>query len=178
MKKYVYFFGGGKADGDAKMKELLGGKGANLAEMSNLGIPVPPGFTITTEVCTHYMKSKGEYGEAVAMCALIATVFLGGWQGPILPPWLWLIIKIVAVFFVMIWTRSTLPRVRIDQLMALAWKFLFPLALVNLLVMALETLAWPEALPLYIIPVNFAITGALILLGSRLYKVGWGRVEV
>jgi len=52
--KYVYSFGGGKAEGTAKMKELLGGKGANLAEMANLGIPVPAGFTITTEMCTYY----------------------------------------------------------------------------------------------------------------------------
>lgn len=54
MSKYVYFFGGGKADGNAKMKNELGGKGANLAEMTNLGIPVPPGFTITTNVCNYY----------------------------------------------------------------------------------------------------------------------------
>ncbi|MEK7994083.1 MAG: pyruvate, phosphate dikinase, partial [Planctomycetota bacterium] len=60
-QKRVYFFGGGKADGNAKMKELLGGKGANLAEMSSLGIPVPAGFTITTEVCTHFMKTGGKY---------------------------------------------------------------------------------------------------------------------
>jgi pyruvate,orthophosphate dikinase len=60
-QKRVYFFGGGKADGNAKMKELLGGKGANLAEMSKLGIPVPAGFTITTEVCTHFMKTGGKY---------------------------------------------------------------------------------------------------------------------
>jgi pyruvate,orthophosphate dikinase len=59
--KYVYAFGGGKADGKAEMKELLGGKGANLAEMANLGIPVPPGFTITTEVCNHYYKHKKSY---------------------------------------------------------------------------------------------------------------------
>ena len=50
--RWVYGFGGGKADGDASMKNLLGGKGANLAEMSSLGLPVPPGFTITTEACT------------------------------------------------------------------------------------------------------------------------------
>ncbi len=59
--KYVYFFGGGRAEGKAEWKELLGGKGANLAEMTNLGIPVPPGFTITTEVCTLYYKNKGAY---------------------------------------------------------------------------------------------------------------------
>ncbi len=55
-KKYVYYFGGGKADGDASMKNLLGGKGANLAEMASLGIVVPAGFTITTDVCTYYMN--------------------------------------------------------------------------------------------------------------------------
>ncbi|HWR59532.1 MAG TPA: PEP/pyruvate-binding domain-containing protein, partial [Thermodesulfovibrionales bacterium] len=61
IRKYVYFFGSGKADGKAEMKNLLGGKGANLAEMTNLGIPVPPGFTITTEVCTLYYKNNRRY---------------------------------------------------------------------------------------------------------------------
>jgi len=60
-KKYVYKFGGGIADGTAKMKNLLGGKGANLAEMAGLGIPVPPGFTITTEMCTVYYKMDRNY---------------------------------------------------------------------------------------------------------------------
>ncbi|MFL3050597.1 MAG: pyruvate, phosphate dikinase [Candidatus Neomarinimicrobiota bacterium] len=59
--KYVYFFGDNKADGTAEMKNLLGGKGANLAEMTNLGIPVPPGFTLTTEVCTEYYKNNQNY---------------------------------------------------------------------------------------------------------------------
>src|SRR5690606_37338582 len=54
--KRVYFFGGGKAEGRGDQKELLGGKGAGLAEMTNLGIPVPPGFTISTEVCTEFYK--------------------------------------------------------------------------------------------------------------------------
>ena len=59
--KWVYDFGGGASDGDASMKNLLGGKGANLAEMSKLGLPVPPGFTITTEVCTVFYKNKRQY---------------------------------------------------------------------------------------------------------------------
>jgi len=59
--KYVYYFGDGKADGDGKMKPLLGGKGANLAEMTRIGLPVPPGFTITTEVCTYYYENKKKY---------------------------------------------------------------------------------------------------------------------
>ena len=62
--KYVYSFGAGKADGTSKMKELLGGKGANLAEMSTIGIPVPPGFTITTEVCSEYYEKGKKLPEA------------------------------------------------------------------------------------------------------------------
>ena len=58
--KHVYFFGNGKADGNRHMKDLLGGKGSGLAEMTNAGLPVPPGFTISTEVCTIYYKQKGK----------------------------------------------------------------------------------------------------------------------
>ena len=61
--KYVYFFGGGKADGNGKMKDDLGGKGAGLAEMTNAGLPVPPGFTIQTEACREYMKQGGVSAE-------------------------------------------------------------------------------------------------------------------
>ena len=61
MSKWVYCFGDGKAEGGAEMRNLLGGKGANLAEMSSLGLPVPPGFTITTELCTHYYANKETY---------------------------------------------------------------------------------------------------------------------
>ena len=63
--KYVYFFGAGKADGNAKMRALLGGKGANLAEMTRIGLPVPPGFTITTEVCTYYYANRKSYPKAL-----------------------------------------------------------------------------------------------------------------
>jgi len=62
-KNYIYSFSGGAADGDASMKNLLGGKGANLAEMANIGLPVPPGFTISTEVCTHYYDNQKTYPE-------------------------------------------------------------------------------------------------------------------
>ena len=63
--KYVYYFGDGQADGTGKMKPLLGGKGANLAEMSRIGLPVPPGFTITTEVCTYYYDNKKTYPKSL-----------------------------------------------------------------------------------------------------------------
>ncbi|MDR1576601.1 MAG: pyruvate, phosphate dikinase [Treponema sp.] len=64
-RKEVYFFGEGKAEGDAKMKEVLGGKGANLAEMTNMGIPVPPGFTISTVVCAEYYENNQKYPAGV-----------------------------------------------------------------------------------------------------------------
>ena len=60
-QKYVYKFGNKKADGNGKMKELLGGKGANLAEMTRIGLPVPPGFTISTDVCTYFYDHKRSY---------------------------------------------------------------------------------------------------------------------
>ncbi len=66
MTKWVYNFGDGAAEGEASMKNLLGGKGANLAEMSNLGLPVPPGFTITTEVCTAYYDNDNTYPADLA----------------------------------------------------------------------------------------------------------------
>src|SRR6202023_2521441 len=59
--KYVYYFGDGHADGAGNMKPLLGGKGANLAEMTRIGLPVPPGFTLTTEVCTYFYEHQRNY---------------------------------------------------------------------------------------------------------------------
>ena len=74
--KYVYLFGNKKADGDGSMKPLLGGKGANLAEMSRIGLPVPPGFTITTEVCTYYYDNKRTYPKVLEAQARDGMVFL------------------------------------------------------------------------------------------------------
>ncbi|MBT6093652.1 MAG: pyruvate, phosphate dikinase [Rhodospirillaceae bacterium] len=65
MSKWIYAFGDGKAEGSAAMRELLGGKGANLAEMAGLGLPVPPGFTITTEVCTHFTANENNYPDGM-----------------------------------------------------------------------------------------------------------------
>ena len=63
MTKWVYSFGKEKNDGDSSMRNLLGGKGCNLAEMAGLGLPVPPGFTITTDVCTHYYDNDQSYPD-------------------------------------------------------------------------------------------------------------------
>ncbi|MDR2634029.1 MAG: pyruvate, phosphate dikinase [Treponema sp.] len=69
-QKQIFFFGEGKAEGDAGMRDTLGGKGANLAEMTNLGIPVPPGFTISTEVCAAYYENKKRYPEGLEAAVL------------------------------------------------------------------------------------------------------------
>jgi len=120
----------------------------------------------------------GEYGHTVAYSAIISTLFLGGWQGPLLPPVLWLIIKMLIVFFVIVWIRSTLPRFRVDQLMAFAWKGLFPMAIINLFIVAAEVLWLPTSIHWVMILINFAFAGILILLWSRLFTLGGGRVEV
>ena len=120
----------------------------------------------------------GEYGHAVAYSSIISTLYLGGWQGPVLPPILWLLIKIFIVFFVIVWIRSTLPRLRVDQLMSFAWKGLFPMAIVNLFIIAMEVLWLPANLPWITVILNFILAGILILLWSRLFTLGGGRVEV
>jgi len=80
-----------------------------------------------------------EFMNTFSISAIVATMYLGGWQGPWLPSWVWFFIKTYALIFVMMWFRGTLPRLRVDQLMGFAWKFLLPLALVNLLVAGLWT---------------------------------------
>ena len=74
--KYVYLFGNKKADGDGSMKPLLGGKGANLAEMSRIKLPVPPGFTLTTEVCTYYYQNKKSYPKALEPAVKAGVAFI------------------------------------------------------------------------------------------------------
>ena len=75
--KRVYLFGAGRTDGAADMKDLLGGKGANLAEMASLGLPVPPGFTITTEVCTAYVANGGALPDGLKADAEAALAEIG-----------------------------------------------------------------------------------------------------
>ena len=89
--KYVYFFGGGKADGNGKMKDVLGGKGAGLAEMTNAGLPVPPGFTIQTEACREYMRHNAvskevdrQMEESLAALERLQGQKLGQGENPLL----------------------------------------------------------------------------------------------
>jgi NADH-quinone oxidoreductase subunit H len=119
-----------------------------------------------------------EYCEAIAISAIVTTLFLGGWKGPLLPPFLWFLLKVVAVFFLIIWIRSTIPRLRIDQVMAFAWKFLLPLAFINLLITGIQVLVWPDGLPWPVIFLNLGIMAVLVVLWSKFYRLGGGRVEV
>jgi NADH-quinone oxidoreductase subunit H len=120
----------------------------------------------------------GEYGHALAYACIITTLFLSGWQGPLLPPILWLLVKIMAVFSLIVWMRATLPRLRVDQLMAFAWKGLLPMAIINLFIVAAEVLWLSEITPWLMVAVNFVFAGVLVLLWSKLFTLGGGRVEV
>ena len=118
-----------------------------------------------------------ELVNSMSVSAVIAALFLGGWWTfgleSFVPGWMIFIGKIYAVYFLLIWFRGTLPRFRIDQLMALAWKFLLPLSLANVLLSALEVLIWQEydvsagvVLPVFAV-VNFALAGALVMAWMR-----------
>jgi NADH-quinone oxidoreductase subunit H len=122
-----------------------------------------------------------EYAEVIALSAIMTTLFLGGWQGPLLPSILWFLIKVFAVFFVIIWIRSTIPRLRIDQVMAFAWKFLLPLALINLFITSLQVVFWLEAFKTYswaIAVLNLVVAAVLVFLWSRFFRLGGERIEV
>ncbi len=119
-----------------------------------------------------------ELVNSMSVSAVIAALFLGGWWTfgleNFVPGWLLFIAKLYGVYFILIWFRGTLPRFRIDQLMAFAWKFLLPLGLANVLLAALEVLVWEQyglsagvVLPIFAVA-NFTLAGALL--------VGWSHV--
>ena len=119
-----------------------------------------------------------ELVNSMVVSGVIAALFLGGWWTfgleKVIPGWLLFIGKLYSVYFILIWFRGTLPRFRIDQLMAFAWKMLLPLGLINILLAALEVLVWEEyglsagvVLPIFAI-VNFALAGMLIFGWTRL----------
>ena len=119
-----------------------------------------------------------EYFAGFAIAAIVVTLYLGGWTAWGLEEWVpgWLIFlgKLYLVFFLFIWMRGTLPRLRIDQLMGFAWKFLLPLTFVNILLTGLEVLLWQESnapaelvLPLFSL-INLVLTASLLVAWARL----------
>jgi NADH-quinone oxidoreductase subunit H len=122
------------------------------------------------------LYSLAEFINMFSASAFAATIFLGGWQGPILPGWLWFLLKSYAMVVVMIWLRGTLPRLRVDQLMNFAWKLLVPLSLVNLLLTGIgqtivTALNMPGFVGTLVTVVIFLVMNGIVLLAFRaLYK--------
>jgi len=135
-----------------------------VAEVNRTPFDIPEGESeIIAGFHTEYSGMKfalfymAEFLGTFAFSALGATLFLGGWQGPLLPSWVWFGLKTYALVFVIIWFRGTLPRLRVDQLMSYAWKFLLPMALINILAAGL----WYHLSGI----LGVLVSGGLILLG-------------
>ncbi len=112
-----------------------------LAEVNRTPFDLPEGESeIVAGHMTEYSGMKfgmfyfAEFLNMFIVCMIAATLFLGGWQGPFLPPWVWMLVKTYALVWIAFWFRGTLPRFRIDQLMGFAWKVLVPIALINIFV--------------------------------------------
>ncbi len=134
-----------------------------VAEVNRTPFDLPEGESeIVAGFHTEYSGMKfalfymAEFMNTFSISAIVATTYLGGWQGPWLPSWVWFFIKTYALIFVMMWFRGTFPRLRVDQLMGFAWKFLLPLSLVNLLVAGV----WVKLDA----PENFVISVALLII--------------
>ena len=117
---------------------------ASLAEVNRVPFDLPEGeselvagFNVEYSGMRFAMFFLAEFLNLFLVAAIAATVFLGGWQGPILPSWMWFMGKAMFVVFVIIWFKWTYPRLRVDQLMGFCWKVLLPLAFLNLIVSAI-----------------------------------------
>ena len=102
------------------------------------------GFHIEYSGMKFGMIQAAEFAAPIVTGAIMATLFLQGWRGPVLPSHLWFFIKTFIIVFLLLWVRATFPRLRVDQIMGLAWKGVFPLALINLFVTAIEVQVWPD----------------------------------
>jgi len=152
----------------------------SVSEVNRTPFDIPEGESeIVAGFHTEYSGMKfalfymAEFLGAFAYSALGATLFLGGWQGPLLPSWLWFGLKTFFLVFVMIWLRGTFPRLRVDQLMSYAWKFLLPMALVNILAAGIwHYLSFPLSLIVSasVLLIGFIALSRLAPTGTRLEK--------
>ncbi|MBI4216169.1 MAG: NADH-quinone oxidoreductase subunit NuoH [Chloroflexi bacterium] len=111
-----------------------------------------------------------EYANALAVSIIVSTLFLGGWKLPLVPPYIALPLKIFAVFGLMLWIRSTLPRLRVDQLMGFAWKGLLPIALLNIFITGGELLIF-KGYPSWLALVNIPLAALILFIWSRLFTI-------
>jgi NADH-quinone oxidoreductase subunit H len=100
------------------------------------------GFHVEYSSMKFALFFMAEYAHMIVVSALVATLFLGGWRGPVLPGVIWFLLKVFAMLFLFVWIRATYPRFRYDQLMKFGWKVLFPIALVNILVTGCGMVLW------------------------------------
>ncbi|MDH7479039.1 MAG: NADH-quinone oxidoreductase subunit NuoH [Syntrophomonadaceae bacterium] len=124
---------------------------ATTAELNRGPFDLPEGEQeLVAGVYTEYSGMRwalfflAEYTNLVSISAIAVTLFLGGWQGPLLPSWMWFIIKVYLVVFLFMWVRWTFPRIRVDQLMNFSWKVLIPASLANILItgVGLQVYSW------------------------------------
>jgi NADH-quinone oxidoreductase subunit H len=150
---------------------------AGLAELNRSPFDLPEaeseiiaGFHMEYSGMRFALFFLAEYANAFTVAALATTLFLGGWQGLILPGFVWFFVKTYLLFLVMVWIRGTLPRLRYDQLMAFAWKVLLPLTLVNLVLGAAVKESGLMALPWYILlPINIPVVVLVYWAYNRFY---------
>lgn len=121
----------------------------SMAEINRTPFDLPEAETeLVSGFCTEYSSMKyalffmAEYANMITVSAIGATLFLGGWGGPVLPGWMWFLGKVFAFMFFFIWIRATFPRLRYDQLMTLGWKIMLPLALANIVFTGVAVLLW------------------------------------
>jgi len=151
-----------------------------IAELNRTPFDIPEAESeIIAGYHTEYSGMKfglfmmGEYVSAIAVAAIGTTVFLGGWRGPILPSYIWFLLKIYAIIFLLMWLRGTLPRLRVDQLQGFAWKFCVPVTLLNIFVtgFAAYFTRSPQTHPLVLVATyamaNVILVGLILLLYRR-----------
>lgn len=147
---------------------------ATVAELTRTPFDIPQaeselvaGFFIEYSGMRWALFFLAEYASLFILAAVGALLFLGGWKGPLLPPILWFFLKVYALFFIIVWIRGTMPRVRPDQLMALGWKILLPVAFINIVITGLFVVATPT-FQLWLAISEFVLLGALLYLLRRL----------
>lgn len=126
------------------------------------------GFSIEYSGIRWTLFYMGEFLSLFILCSLTVLLFLGGWKGPLLPPLVWFMIKVYAVFLVLSVARGTLPRIRPDQLMTLGWKILLPATFVNLLMTAGLAIFVPHQFKLWLAVSQFAVLGIALYMARRL----------